>query len=150
MDRGPQEGNLSEMTRLEAEVLFISSGMSHICNCWDLFVEFFNEILQQEQNILIPMKHDQLFYDDAVFSRSRRYFWAIDTLTQIDSLITDNIYKWTFYKKNWIESTAKVSKNMPEIGWLWLAELNHSSLLRQRELFRSHLASFQLLRDGVR
>lgn len=150
LDHYKNSVNLSEMTRLEAEVYFISFGLSHIQNSWEPLVDLFHRRLQEEQNfILSPAKHDELFFDDAVFARSRRYFWTIDTLTQIESFITDNIYQCTGYRKGNIEWMANDHQNMPEIGWLWLADRNCSMLIRQRDLFRSYLASFQSLRDGV-
>ena len=92
--------DLSKMTRLEAEVQFIAIGLSHIHNEWTRVAAFFTNFLEKDANsILSPTDHDQLFYDDAIFSRSRRYFWAIDTLTQIDSYISDNIHQWAEYKK---------------------------------------------------
>lgn len=140
--------DLSKMTRLEAEVQFIAIGLSHICNEWANVAAFFTEVLERESNsILSPSEHDRLFFDDAVFSQSRRYFWAIDTLTQLESFITDNIHQWTEYKKYRIQSM--VEERIPEIVWLELAEHNCLELIRKRDVFRKYLASFQLLRDGV-
>ena len=142
--------DLSKMTRLEAEVQFIAIGLSLICNEWAEVTDFFANILEEDANsILSPNDHDQLFYDDAVFSRSRRYFWAIDTLTQIDSYISDNIHQWTKYKEYRIQSMIDDIGKIPKIDWLDLADSNCAELIQKRDLFRKYLASFQLLRDGV-
>ena len=107
--------NLSEMTRLEAEVYFISMALRNICSSWEPLADFFNGLLQGEDNILSSASNDQLVYDEGVFSLSRTYFWAIDTLTRIESLITSNIHKWTSYKKDRIDANVKKSKNTLEI-----------------------------------
>lgn len=139
--------DLSNLTKLEAEVVFLAIGLSNIVASWAALVEFFHDVLAgEEDSILSPTKHDQLFFDDAVFSRSRKYFWAIDTLTQIDSLITDNIVQWAEYKEQHVDPMINILK----FDYLSLAEEKHSNLIQKRDLFRKHLASFQLLRDGVR
>ena len=33
-----------------------------------------------------PSGHDNLLFDDGAFSRSRRYFWAIDCLSEVGPL----------------------------------------------------------------
>ena len=33
-----------------------------------------------------PNEHDNLLFDDGAFSRSRRYFWAIDCLSEVGPL----------------------------------------------------------------
>ena len=33
-----------------------------------------------------PSEHDNLLFDDGAFSRSRRYFWAIDCLSEVGRL----------------------------------------------------------------
>ena len=40
-----------------------------------------------------PEYHDSLLSDDKTFSRSKRYFWAIEFLEEAGNSISDNIYQ---------------------------------------------------------
>ena len=94
-----------------------------------------------------PAEHDNLLFDDGAFSRSRRYFWAIDCLSEFELSITDNIVQWELYK------TARASsmKHLPDFDQrqLAFAERQYRVLQNQREYFRQKLASTRALRDAV-
>ena len=45
-----------------------------------------------------PAEHDNVFFDDALFGHSRKYFWAIDCLNGFELSIRDNIDQWELYK----------------------------------------------------
>lgn len=97
-----------------------------------------------------PNEHDKLLFDDGAFSRSRRYFWAIDCLSGFESRISDNIAKWEMYKQ--ARFTPLFSSNvLPDLDLTQFrnAERQYHILQNQREYFRRKLASTKALRDAV-
>ena len=97
-----------------------------------------------------PNEHDNLLFDDGAFSRSRRYFWAIDCLSEFDVSISDNITQWELYKQARITPLLS-SKILPDLDLVQFqnAERQYHILQNQRECFRQKLASTKALRDAV-
>ena len=91
-----------------------------------------------------PNEHDNLLFDDEAFSRSRRYLWAIDCLSEFESAISDNINQWDLYK-----SALPPLQNELDNLQLKIVERNCRLLHNQREYFRQKLASTRALRDAV-
>lgn len=58
---------------------------------WKELFGYFNDILDVSDAYLQPDQHDKLLVDDDAFSRSKKNFWAITTLKEIDKRISDNI-----------------------------------------------------------
>lgn len=141
---------LGKLTRQGAEMNLIGQGLERISERWAEFQSFFEFILDGGDSLMNPNEHDRLLFDDGTFSRSRRYFWAIDCLSEFELSISDNIIQWELYK------TARVlplfaAKALPELDFLQFknAERQYNILLNQREFFRQKLASTKALRDAV-
>ena len=97
-----------------------------------------------------PNEHDNLLFDDGAFSRSRRYFWAIDCLSEFEASISDNITQWELYKQARVTPLFS-SKILPDLDLTQFrnAERQYHILQNQREYFRRKLASTKALRDAV-
>lgn len=68
---------------------------------WEVVVEFFAALIGHRDSLSDPDAHDSLLFDDDSFSRSRRYFWAINYLAELSSSITGNIVQFDkFAAKN--------------------------------------------------
>ncbi|KAF7890698.1 hypothetical protein EAF00_009013 [Botryotinia globosa] len=52
---------------------------------WEQILEYFENLITEKIAFLDPLKHDNLLVDDETFSRSKRYFWAISTLKELDA-----------------------------------------------------------------
>ena len=139
---------LGKLTALGAEIHLIGQGLERITERWADFLSYFDFILDGSDSLMKPTDHDDLLFDDGSFSRSRRYFWAIDCLTEFDLSITDNIVQWELYK------AARLSPHLelPDVDQrqLIFAERQYRVLQNQRESFRQKLASTKALRDAVR
>ena len=79
---------------LGAEMNLIAQGLEKIRERWTEFQSYFDYILDCGDSLMQPSEHDNLLFDDGAFSRSRRYFWAIDCLSEFDASISDNITQW--------------------------------------------------------
>lgn len=138
---------MGKLTEAGAEIHLIGQGLEKITQRWAEFLSYFEYILDGGDSLMKPAEHDNLLFDDGAFSRSRRYFWAIDCLNEFEIHITDNITQWELYK------AARVPPiyQLPALDQrqLAIAERHYRVLQNQRESFRQKLASTKALRDAV-
>ena len=138
---------LGRLTQSGAELHLIGQGLERIADRWADFLSYFDYILDSGDSLMKPAEHDNLLFDDGAFSRSRRYFWAIDCLSEFELSITDNINQWELYKA----ARASSIDSLPEQDQrqFAFAERQYRVLQNQRESFRQKLASTKALRDAV-
>lgn len=141
---------LGKLTQQGAELNLIGQGLERISERWALFQSFFDLMLDGGDSLMQPAKHDNLLFDDGAFSRSRRYFWAIDCLSEFEASTSDNIHQWELYKKARVLPLLS-SKLLPELDLVQFrnVEKQYHVLQNQREYFRQKLASTKALRDAV-
>ena len=135
---------------LGAEMNLIAQGLAKISERWAEFQSFFDFSLDGGDSLMQPSEHDNLLFDDGAFSRSRRYFWAIDCLSEFDISISDNIAQWELYKTARIQPLLAVDA-LPDLDHRQYrnAEKQCRILHVQRDYFRQKLASTKALRDAV-
>ena len=138
---------LGRLTQPGAELHLIGQGLERIADRWADFLSYFDYILDSGDFLMKPTEHDNLLFDDGAFSRSRRYFWAIDCLSEFELSITDNIDQWELYKAARISSIHGLPEH--DQRQLAFAERQYRVLQNQRESFRQKLASTKALRDAV-
>ena len=138
---------LGKLNEPSAELHLIGQGLERITQRWAGFLSYFDYILDGSDSLMKPAEHDNLLFDDGAFSRSRKYFWAIDCLSEFELSITDNIVQWELYKAARVPSV----KDLVEIDsrQFAFAERQYRVLQNQRESFRQKLASTKALRDAV-
>lgn len=69
-----------------------------IANDWATMHDHMNRMLDDGDVLFYPEKHDDLLFDDEIYSRSRRYFWAINALEKFERTLTDTIEQWKNYR----------------------------------------------------
>ena len=128
----------------------IAQGLAKISERWAEFQSYFDFSLDGGDSLMQPSEHDNLLFDDGAFSRSRRYFWAIDCLSEFDISISDNITQWELYKTARIQPLL-VADALPDLDYRQYrnAEKQCRVLQIQRDYFRQKLASTKALRDAV-
>ena len=116
----------------------------------EAFQSYFDYILDGGDSLLQPNEYDNLLFDDGVFSRLRRYFLAIDRLSEFEPSISNNITQWEMYKQARVIPLF-LSKILPELDLAQFrnAERQYRFLQNQREYFRRKLASTKTLREAV-
>ena len=139
---------MGRMSRLGAEMNLIGHALEKIGERWSEFQAFFDFILDSGDSLMQPSEHDNLLFDDGAFSRSRKYFWAIDCLGEFDNCISDNLIQWELYKN------ARVPQDRDVLSQLDHNQMNHadrqSSILQnQRDGMRQKLAATRALRDAL-
>jgi len=58
-------------------------------------------------------RHDQLLFDDATFSRSRHYFWAISALEAFEASIADTVEQWDILRIGFAEPFVRWCEEHP-------------------------------------
>jgi hypothetical protein len=99
---------------------------------WDGIADYFAKLIGHRDTLSDPDSHDSLLFDDDSFSRSRRYFWAINYLAEVDSSIAGNIVE--------LERFARRNKDIR-------VQLDQLQYLRGR--LQSYREEAIALRDGV-
>ena len=137
---------LGKLTQPGAELKFIGQGLEKISERWADFQAYFDYILDSGNSLMHPSEHDNLLFDDGAFSRSRRYFWAIDCLSEFELCISDNLRQWELYRQARIDPEC-----LPDLDQRQLihVERQYRVLQNQRETFRQKLASIRALRDAL-
>ena len=72
------------------------SDIVHMClvdllGRWEEMADYFEDIFCEKRALLDPAFHDTLLTDDATLSRSKKYFWAIEFLKELEKSVVDNI-----------------------------------------------------------
>ncbi|KAE9366544.1 hypothetical protein N431DRAFT_349848, partial [Stipitochalara longipes BDJ] len=102
---------------------------------WEKILEYFTWLLGHRDTLSDPDAHDSLLFDDDSFSRSRRYFWAINYLAELDISISRNIIQLDRFI-----GEDSLNKSLRE-------QLNQLQYLRERILGQREEAI--ALRDGL-
>ncbi|KAF7928991.1 hypothetical protein BELL_0247g00090 [Botrytis elliptica] len=92
---------LTHDTAIHAELECVELALSFVIERWKGLNVPFRELL--EENFLDIEQYSNLLFDDEKFTRSRKYFWAIGCLTEIDNVLSDNIKQWELYYKEHLQ-----------------------------------------------
>ena len=119
---------------------------------WRKTAVYFDELLDGTNTSLSPDEHDTLLFEDSTFRRSRKYFWAIDALSNLSERITELIQTWNEYKNSDLPSSPssssrseiQVIKALINFAGREIIEVNSV-----KDRFKSYLERTKLLRDGV-
>ncbi|KAF7881479.1 hypothetical protein EAF00_011848 [Botryotinia globosa] len=52
---------------------------------WDILANYFEKLLRESDTLLKPELHDLLLVDNSKYFKSKRYFWALNILKEIES-----------------------------------------------------------------
>ena len=139
---------LGKLTQAGAELKFIGQGLEKISDRWADFQAYFDYMLDGGNSLMQPTEHDNLLFDDGAFSRSRKYFWAIDCLTEFDNSLGDNIAQWQQYR---VARIIPIAHMLPEVELRLLEQVERQCriLENQQESFRQKLTAIRALRDAV-
>ncbi|KAL9102390.1 MAG: hypothetical protein Q9163_002456 [Psora crenata] len=141
--------SMGRMSKLGAELNLIGHGLEQISHRWADFQSYFDYILDGADSLMNPAEHDKLLFDDGAFSRSRKYFWAIDCLSEFDISISDNLVQWEYYRDATVSPIILDSLSPIEQRQLAYADMQYRTLQAQRESFRQKLSAIRGLRDAL-
>ena len=83
------QGNFHEMVDDVSDVVLTC--LRTVLDKWEELAEYFDEMLCEKRALFHPAFHDTLLTDDVALSRSKKYFWAIEFLKELEKSVQDNI-----------------------------------------------------------
>ena len=83
------KGNFHEMIDDMSDVVLTC--LRTVLDKWEELAEYFDEMLCEKRALFHPAFHDTLLTDDVALSRSKKYFWAIEFLKELEKSVQDNI-----------------------------------------------------------
>ena len=142
-----------------AVLSLVTLSLDKVVYRWSELVDFFRTLLEGDNSLLDPIRHDHLLFDNENFSKSREYFWAINCLTEFEASVSANIEHWEEYRR-YLESLPYLNQELTGAEPL-LEENSLISLLdrsngycarlrRYQRFFQEKRAATIALRDGVK
>ena len=128
---------------------------SRILVDWAEISEYVENFIAGQDTFLYEDRHDCLLFDDDNFTRSRQYFWVINSIGEflpiIDEIIDyyKDVFNWLYMATNQsrMRTGDRVGKEYSE------AVAEHSATLKKlnafRERFEGQRNRATALRDGV-
>jgi hypothetical protein len=146
----------SEYLRMGRSILVVMAmlvrrSITEMCdNALANLLRYFQNLVSEKSALLDPNYHDGLLSDDDNFSRSKAYFWAINTLREIEGSILENVKQIECCADCWPSRWS--SEN--EIPWQTnyvktQLEPSITRLLTIKENFKAIRIEATALRDGV-
>jgi hypothetical protein len=78
---------------LHATIVVTNKALETVASYWQQILDYFEAFIGEKDTFLDPERHDSLLSDDEAFSRSKKYFWAITTLRELNLSISDNLFQ---------------------------------------------------------
>ncbi|KAK2803091.1 hypothetical protein FQN51_003835 [Onygenales sp. PD_10] len=75
----------------------LNDALQDASDSWEKVASHYVCLLNDQDAIFDPQRHDHLLFDDDTFSRSRLYFWAIDSLEVFKDRVADAVKQWEFF-----------------------------------------------------
>lgn len=128
----------------------LSESFDKLEESWREIRSHLEYILDERATIMNPTDHDKLLWDDENFSRSRKYFWAMDALTEFLRSISVNIQEWESFQSAKIKPYADAKMiDDRHLDYLENIEVKILGIKNIRSYFASQLEATRALRDGV-
>ena len=136
----------------------VTVSLDKVVQRWSELVIFLRSLLDGDNSLLDPIRHDHLLFDNEGFSKSREYFWAINCLTEFEASISANIEQWEEFRRYLqphMESKGAIARppsNTEESSideLLERSEYHCARLRRHQRFFQEKRAATIALRDGV-
>jgi hypothetical protein len=117
---------------------------------WEEIGEYFDNLLVEKKGLLDPDYHDSLLTDDGAFTRSKKYFWAIEFLKEAESSVLDNVNQAGRFID--LLNANPPAMKMPRTAFAMRVKKQHLVLQKLESLrtrFRNKQDEAKALRDGV-
>ncbi|KAK4040152.1 hypothetical protein C8A01DRAFT_15915 [Parachaetomium inaequale] len=138
----------------------VAHSLSRVVDRWDM-LQYYIDYLVDSSDVLQKRDHLQdILFDDDAFSTSKRYFWAINFIHEVVSLIDNSIEQWTYFRRwcvipwkkdartgreaYWYEQSQKVLTTADQAG-----EQACEDLKVLKKAFQERLERITVLRDGL-
>lgn len=118
---------------------------------WEQIACYMEGLLAEKNGLLDPEYHDSLLTDDAKFTRSKKYFWAIEFLIEAETSVLDNINQ----ARRFVELMNSNPPSEEVARRIFVMRLRkHNTAIQKLDSLRKGFVKKQeeakALRDGVR
>uniref|UniRef100_A0A093XC24 Putative 26S protease regulatory subunit like n=1 Tax=Talaromyces marneffei PM1 TaxID=1077442 RepID=A0A093XC24_TALMA len=147
-DFGLTEHNcrISESPSLRAQSLhYVANALSLVTSHWREFLQQLNRIVDNGNVLREPNRLQDILFDDNTFSISKRYFWAINLIHEIISLLDDNLEKWDLYKRASV--VPFLERYAGEVDEDWQRKA-YAAMVRNDKAASEACAELELIRDA--
>ena len=137
---------------------FIDHALNRAAKEWAELDLYFDRLEGKRELIFNPEQHDRLLFDDRHFSRSRLYFWAINSLGRFIQDINVTIERWEkFWEENELDIRScerhLVDKEAKAEEALHIANKSvddfHASILLQIQSLKNTRRGFESRRQKI-
>jgi hypothetical protein len=117
---------------------------------WEQIACYMEGLLAEKNGLLDPEYHDSLLTDDATFTRSKKYFWAIEFLIEAETSVLDNISQ----AKRFVEFMNSNPPSGEVARRMFMMRLKkHNTAIQKLDIIRKSFVKkkeeAKALRDGV-
>ena len=123
------------------------------CEGWEPLVRYIDQLLGTGNEIFDIEAHDDLIFDDDLYTRSRRCFWAINCLNESLNLLQRNMKTWTEQRDDILRPMARKlpsEKTMKQFDMaIEKCDKVLAKLMKVKESFHEQRTKAVALRDGV-
>lgn len=152
---------ISESPSLRAQSLqYVANTLGLVASNWRGVLQVLNRIVDNRNVLHDPNRLQDILFDDNTFSISKRYFWAINLIHEISSLLDDTLEEWESYKRASVAPFLKRYAGEQDEDWqrkAYAAMLRNdkeameacSELELLRNAFQEALKRITLMRDGA-
>lgn len=130
----------------------VESGLYISQRYWQRLIEKYETLFRSKSTRIGSEETDLDMFDDARFTKSRKYFWAIKTLNDFVTKIEDSIRIWQEFRNQWIQMYESDGISVPQGMKVEIAkceeECEELASIRKRQ--KALLTEVIVMRDGVR
>jgi hypothetical protein len=119
---------------------------------WRTLVAYIDELLRTGDEIFDLETHDNLIFDDDLYTRSRRYFWIINCINESMNLLQRNFQAWNKHR----EEILPLGRKLPSAALRKEFDSSFEKcgeilarLVEVKESFNEQRTKAVALRDGV-
>jgi len=135
------------------ELAFIVLALREVVDRWTELHNYVAMLLNDDADFMNPEEYVKFLFDDASYSRSKRYFWVIQCLKEFDVSLADNILQVELFQEARVshltfhQSDKEKVKELEELGKK--VEKLRVTLCNLQVQFQNQLAEAEALRQGV-
>ncbi|KAL8718983.1 MAG: hypothetical protein Q9225_003956 [Loekoesia sp. 1 TL-2023] len=143
--------NVASLNLPDAMMRCVESGLYISQQYWQRLLEIYETQFRSQSTRIGSEETDLDMFDDAKFTKSRKYFWAIKTLNEFVTKIEDSIRICQEFRNRWIKMYESDGISVPQEMKAEIAKCEEEcaalASIRQRQ--KALLAEVIVMRDGL-
>lgn len=139
-----------------AMAILIFYSLQQAFHGWETLARFVNDLLGIRDEIFDLEAHDDLIFDNDLYTRSRKYFWVINCLNESEKILAQNIQTWANFRRDTLlrfgqkllkEGNVEMNKELS--NEIRKCDETQAKLEKINEQFNEQRTKAVALRDGA-